>query len=67
MIKNVLLLIPLIYILPMLLEQKDRAVFCAEPVADFIAVVTTAAMFAYQFRHALQRLEQKQDSITNPI
>ena len=65
--RKVLLLIPLIYILPMLLEQKDRAVFCAEPVADFIAVVTTAAMFAYQFRHAMQRLEQKQDSIINPI
>lgn len=59
--RKVLLLIPLIYILPMLLEQKDRAVFLAEPVADFIAVVTTACMFAYQFRRALQRLEQKQN------
>ncbi len=59
--RKILLLLPLIYVLPILMEQKDRAVFLAEPVADLIAVVTTATMFAYQFRKAMQNLEaQKQ-------
>ena len=51
--RKIILLIPLIYIL----EQKDRAVFLAEPVADFIAVTTTAIMFAYQFKNAMKKLE----------
>ena len=29
----------------------------AEPVADFIAVTTTAIMFAYQFKNAMKKLE----------
>ncbi len=59
--RKILLLIPLIYLLPMFMEQKDRAVFLAEPVADFIAVVTTATIFAYQFKRAMKNLEhQKQ-------
>lgn len=56
--RKILLLIPLIYLLPMFMEQKDRAVFLAEPVADFIAVVTTATIFAYQFKKAMKNLEQ---------
>lgn len=55
--RKILLLIPLIYLLPMFMEQKDKAVFLAEPVADLIAVVTTATMFAYQFKKAMQNLE----------
>ena len=55
--RKIILLIPLIYILPAILEQKDRAVFLAEPVADFIAVTTTAIMFAYQFKNAMKKLE----------
>ena len=55
--RKIILLIPLIYILPAILEQKDRAVFLAEPVADFIAVTTTAIMFGYQFKNAMKKLE----------
>lgn len=57
--RKIILLIPLIYILPMFLEQQDKAVFMAEPVADFLAVVTTASMFAYQFKNALAKLDEK--------
>ena len=56
--RKVILLIPLIYILPMFLAEKDIAIFMAEPVADGIAVLTTALMFAYQFRNAMRKLEQ---------
>ena len=55
--RKILLLIPLIYILPHFMEQKDMAVFLAEPVADTIAVTTTAILFAWQFRKAMQKLE----------
>lgn len=55
--RKIILLIPLIYIMPAILEQKDRAVFLAEPVADCIAVTTTAIMFAYQFKKAMKKLE----------
>ena len=53
--RKVIVLVPLIYILPailpqMLLVDKATAVFMAEPVADFVAVVTTATMFAVQFK-----------------
>lgn len=57
LLRKVFLLIPLIYILPALMTDKVTAVFLAEPVADFIAVATTAALFAVQFRKALRTLE----------
>ena len=44
--RKILVLIPLIYILPALMEDKIFAVFLAEPVADIIAVATTVTMFA---------------------
>ena len=62
--RKIILLIPLIYILPMRMEQKALAVFLAEPVADTIAVTTTAILFAYQFRKAMRRLEEKNSELT---
>jgi len=50
MLRKVFLLIPLIYILPHLFADKAMAVFLAEPVADFIAVSTTATLFYRQYR-----------------
>lgn len=55
--RKIILLIPLIYILPRFFEKKDMAVFLAEPVADFIAVSTTAILFAWQFKKAMKDLE----------
>lgn len=57
--RKIILLIPMIYILPHLFERKDMAVFLAEPVADAIAVATTAALFAWQFKNAMRKLEGK--------
>lgn len=50
MLRKVILLIPLIYILPLFFEDKVFAVFLAEPVADLIAVTTTATLFYRQYR-----------------
>jgi len=55
--RKIILLIPLIYILPRFFERKDMAVFLAEPVADFVAVTTTAILFAWQFKKAMKQLE----------
>ena len=52
--RKVIVLVPLIYLMPVIVPgilqvDKTTAVFMAEPVADFIAVVTTATMFGIQF------------------
>lgn len=53
-LRKILLLIPLIYIMPMVMENKVLAVFTAEPVADILAVLTTCSMFAYFFKNLLK-------------
>ena len=57
--RKIILLIPLIYILPRFFEKKDMAVFLAEPVADFVAVTTTAILFAWLFQKAMKQLENE--------
>lgn len=57
-LRKIILLIPLIYILPNFFADKAFAVFLAEPVADFLAVTTTATLFFLQFRKAMFELQQ---------
>ena len=57
-LRKIILLIPLIYILPHFLVNKVIAVFLAEPVADLLAVATTATMFSIQFRKSMAELEK---------
>ena len=59
LLRKVILLIPLIYIMPLLMENKTAAVFMAEPVADFIAVTTTAILFYIQFRKAMYEISDE--------
>jgi len=56
-LRKIILLIPLIYILPLFLENKVDAVFLAEPVADIIAVTITSMMFITQFKSVLRELD----------
>lgn len=62
--RKIILLIPLIYILPRFIARKDMAVFLAEPVADIIAVTTTAILFAWQFKKAMRKLEEKSKGVS---
>ena len=62
-LRKIILLIPLIYIMPMLLPDPVTAVFSAEPVADAIAVATTAVLFAVQFRRAMKRLAEPEGTL----
>ena len=57
-LRKIILLIPLIYILPHFFANKVFAVFLAEPVADLLAVTTTATMFSIQFRKSMAELEK---------
>ena len=52
-LRKIVLLIPLIFILPLLFENKVFAVFLAEPVSDIIAATTTVTVFALQFKKIL--------------
>ena len=55
--RKFILLIPLIYIMPQLLQNKTTAVYTAEPVADFLSVTFTVILFTFQFRKAIRRME----------
>ena len=57
-LRKIILLIPLIFILPHFFENKTFAVFLAEPAADLLAVSTTAVMFFFQFRKAMESIER---------
>lgn len=59
-VRKFVLLIPLIYLIPLFIENKTYGVYLAEPVADMIAVAFTASLFFVQFRKALRGIEQKE-------
>lgn len=50
LLRKVILLIPLIYVLPLLLQNQVLAVYLAEPIADVIAVATTCVLFSRQYK-----------------
>jgi putative MATE family efflux protein len=57
LLRKIVLLIPLIFILPMLFENKVFAVFLAEPVSDFIAASVTTITFAKHINRILDENE----------
>lgn len=59
LLRKIILLIPLIFILPLVLSDKVFAVWLAEPVADILAAVTTGIMFARRFPKILNRREEE--------
>ncbi len=54
--RKIILLIPLIYIVPLFMEDKCSAIFLAEPIADFLAVSTTATIFIIVFKKSMKRI-----------
>ena len=55
--RKFVLLLPLIYLMPMLVSDKTMGVYMAEPVADFLAVTFTAVLFGRQFKKAIASME----------
>ncbi len=56
-VRKFVLLLPLIYLMPRLMEDKAMAVYTAEPVADLLAVTFTVTLFSLQFKKALRGIE----------
>ena len=56
-VRKFVLLLPFIYLIPNLVQNKTMGVYLAEPVADMIAVTFTAILFAVQFKKSLKKLE----------
>ena len=55
-VRKFVLLIPLIYLMPMLLKgDQAKAVYMAEPIADVIAVMFTACLFFFRFKKTLEK------------
>ena len=59
-VRKFVLLLPLIYLMPQLIQDKTMGVYCAEPVADVIAVTFTAILFVVQFKKALNSLTKEE-------
>ena len=59
-LRKIILLIPLIFILPIFLQNKVFAVFLAEPVSDFISVTVAATLFLLNIRKILS---EKEDAV----
>lgn len=60
LLRKIFLLIPLIFVLPLMIDNKVFAVFFAEPVADAIAVMVTSTMFFLQFKKILQGIDKEE-------
>ena len=56
--RKFIMLVPLIYLLPMLLPDKTVAVYLAEPISDTAAVICTGIVFAKEFRKAIKKLDE---------
>ncbi len=56
-VRKFVLLLPLIYIMPRLVENPTLGVYTAEPIADIIAVTFTTVLFIFQFRKALKKIQ----------
>ena len=54
-LRKLVLLIPLIFILPLFLEDKVFAVFVAEPVSDILAATVTTVTFFRFFRKQMRK------------
>jgi Na+-driven multidrug efflux pump len=58
-LRKIILLIPLIFILPLLIENKEFAVFLAEPVSDIVAATVTTIVFFASFNKILNKAKKR--------
>lgn len=57
--RKFILLLPLIYLIPRLVQNKTMGVYMAEPVADILAVIFTVSLFSVQFKKALRGMDKE--------
>lgn len=63
LLRKIILLVPLIFILPMFIENQLFGVFLAEPVADVLAALTTIVCFMVFYKKTLSVIENSDDKI----
>ena len=54
--RKLIVLIPLIYLVPLMIEDKILGVYLAEPIADISAVIFTTILFIFKFRKSLNQI-----------
>ena len=64
-LRKIILLIPLVFILPMFINNGLFAVLLAEPVADILAALTTATCFAIFYKKTLSSINKEDKVISN--
>ena len=65
LLRKIILLIPLVFILPMFINNGLFAVLLAEPVADILAAFTTATCFAIFYKKTLSSINKEDKVISN--
>jgi len=55
--RKFVLLLPLIYLTPLLVPNRTMGVYLAEPIADFLAVSFTCLLFRNQFKKAVSSMD----------
>lgn len=58
-LRKIILLIPLIYVLPLFIQNKVLAVFLAEPVSDITAAIVTTTAFFVTFKKLMKNPDSK--------
>ena len=59
-LRKIILLVPLIFIMPLIIKSNPTmGIYLAEPIADFISVSCTIAIFSFQFRKALRLMDER--------
>lgn len=67
MLRKVVLLVPLIFILPMFIEDGLTAVLLAEPIADIIAIISTVIIFGLFYKKTFNNIDEKNNEVINNI
>lgn len=56
LLRKVILLVPLIFILPAIFDEKLKAVLFAQPIADILAAIATMICFAIFYKKTLSKV-----------
>ncbi len=59
LLRKIILLIPLVFILPTLFDDKLKAVLFAEPISDILAALTTMVCFVIFYKKTLSKIDEK--------
>lgn len=65
LLRKVILLIPLVFILPLFLENQVFAIYVAAPIADILAASTTGLVFLWQFPKILKKRAAQVDDTSS--